>query len=594
MNAHAARLLAPGAAPLVARRHEVAAARSLQAEQVTAPASTPKQRGCMPFIGLVLDYLPGQRIAVERLLTLDEDLHLADHHFVPANGVKPLSACYPVLPMTFSLEIMAEIAACLAPGLGLCGFERVSAGRWIALEDSGTLALRIEARASPPPAIGVAGALRHITVAVYAAGQHSAAISATVLFGASYESSLALSFPEAPTEVTLEAAAIYAKRQLFHGPRLRPLTGQVTLHGAGIRATLRTRATHDLFRSHEQPCLLTDPALLDGIGQMMGIWAMRRQRISFPVGIGKFELYGPTPAPGTAVGALVRITASSAKTISADVELDDGAGRVWLRVRDWKSWLFQWDGHLIDFRRAPTRHLLSETLVLPGVDGAALCQRMTAARGAGIDRTLLARHYLHLNEMAPFAAMGAVPQRQLSWLLGRIAAKDAVRAWSAARDNAPRMLHPAAFSIGNTGSGQPLVLDWPHAHRPPPALSIAHCDDQALAMVAAGACGIDIERVVARAPAFLASIASPAEAALLPQQPAALLPSSVTRLWCAKEVLGKLLSIGVTPGPRHFQARRIDGAGTLLMEHRSSGRTASVRTLLDGDYLCAYAVAADG
>ena len=58
-------------------------------------------------------------------MTLDEDLHLADHAFVHAPGVKPLFACLPVVPMTLSLEILAEAAACLAPGYGLIGFEEV-------------------------------------------------------------------------------------------------------------------------------------------------------------------------------------------------------------------------------------------------------------------------------------------------------------------------------------------------------------------------------------------------------------------------------------------------------------------------------------
>lgn len=99
----------------------------------------------LPFVGSIISYVPGMSITVERVLTLNEDLHLADHTFVHAPGVKPVFACLPVVPLTMAMEIMAETAACLAPGLGLIGFEDVKANRWIELADTDRLALQINA-----------------------------------------------------------------------------------------------------------------------------------------------------------------------------------------------------------------------------------------------------------------------------------------------------------------------------------------------------------------------------------------------------------------------------------------------------------------
>ena len=145
-----------GGAPLIARMFEVQDAKELalaveQPEEEAhlserpSPMSTAGAESSdqiqeadtseprMPFIGSVLDYVPGERITIERKLSVDEDLYLADHAFVHAPGIKPTSACLPVVPMTMSLEIMAEAAACLAPGCGLLGFEDVRSVTWIDL-----------------------------------------------------------------------------------------------------------------------------------------------------------------------------------------------------------------------------------------------------------------------------------------------------------------------------------------------------------------------------------------------------------------------------------------------------------------------------
>lgn len=609
MMPHPMRLLAPGEAPIIARQHEVDAARALMAHHApgTPGASSAPGRSAasevaapaMPFIGSIASYTPGQRICIERQLTLDEDLHLADHHFVPARPHKPLSACYPVLPMTFSLEIMAEAAACLAPGLGLTAIEQVNAVRWIALADSDSLALRIEAR------VEQVDALRHscrIAVAIHPAGSAQPAISAALVFGRHYQLSLRPSFKPLAGAATLNAADIYARRQLFHGPALRCLDGSVTVGAEGAGGTLLVRAPDRLFRSTRTPQLLTDPALMDGVGQLIGIWAMRQQqRITFPIGVGKLEYYGATPAPGSRVPIRIQ-TRISGKLLNTEVEIGDGAGHVWLRIHDWKSWQFRWDARLLEFRRRPARQLLSVAAPLPpALAGSALvCRRMDGHSIADFDRALLARHYLHQDEMASFHGKESLPMRQLQWLLGRIAAKDAVRAWCARAggdaiqegpDNSVDMLHPAAFALENDGNGQPYVSCWPLPCAPP-QISIAHCEQRAVAVAHGSAVGIDIERIVPRDAAFQAGFSSAAERALLPGGPT---DESITRLWCAKEVLGKLMGTGVAQSPLHYAAMRREAgsgdAGGLLMRHAGSGRVANVASLRDGDFI--YALAAD-
>jgi phosphopantetheinyl transferase len=600
--------------PLIARIHEVHSAAELACNEGLEPerpsplatpnhvapqgegAATEWHRGTgkvddegkgLPFIGDVVRYLPGQSVSVERKLTLEEDLHLADHHFVHAPGIKPLSACFPVVPMTVSLEIMAEVAACLAPGYGLVGFEDVSAMRWIALADTVALTLLVEGR------LEHFDALREtcrVSVAVFVKGESQPSISAKVLFSSHYQMGLSFSFGDLAVGEcnSLGAAQVYASRQLFHGPRFQCLVGSILLGRHGAAAELLVRSPDDMFCSTNCPQLLTDPALLDTVGQTMAIWAMQQERMAFPIGIGKLELYRPTPAPGTRVPMRVEITANSPRTLTADVEIQDGNGGVWMRIKDWKSWQFQWDKKLVEFRQLPTRYLLSDTLQLPGLGPGPVCQRLTKERLAGFNLALLARHYLHMDEMATFASKSGAPARQVQWLLGRIAAKDAVRAWAARQKRTEEKLHPAAFAIENDAKGQPVVSRWPDHRMPAPTLSIAHCEDKAIAMAHGEPVGIDLERIAEHDADFVKAMASQSERALLAVFSGVERQEWLTRVWCAKEALGKLMGTGVNGAPQHFEARAIDANGSLQMRHRSSGHEATITTVRDGNFIIAF------
>lgn len=539
----------------------------------------------LPFVERIAAHEPLRHIVVERTLRLAHDLHLADHHFVPARPHKPLAECYPVLPLTFSLEAMAEVAACLAPGMGLIGFDDVGAARWIALADSAELLLRIEARLAHEDE---ARQCRRLAVTIRVDGDARPAISATVLFGRHYQAGLEPAFAPLQADVGLDSAAIYASRQMFHGPSLRCLEGEVALGARGAAGTLVVRAPDRLFAAMPAPQLLTDPALMDGIGQLIGIWAMRqRQRVTFPIGVGRLEYHAATPAPGTRVTLRIETTVLG-KLLSTVVEIGDGAGGVWMRIDGWKSWQFLWEPRLLAFRRQPRRHLLSVERALPAslADAGTVWQSMDAAAVADFDRTLLARHYLRRDEMPAFEAKAALPPRQLEWLLGRIAAKDAARRWAAVEGGVGDLLHPVAFAIENDAAGQPRVAHWPLAS-PPPRLSIAHSQGRALAAAHDAAVGVDVEVIAPRDPLWVSAFSDQRERRWLPSGDGVDGDEWLTRLWCAKEVLGKLMGTAVRPSPLAFAAVGRDADDCLLMRHRPDGAGARVAAVRDGAFIYA-------
>jgi 4'-phosphopantetheinyl transferase EntD len=213
---------------------------------------------------------------------------------------------------------------------------------------------------------------------------------------------------------------------------------------------------------------------------------------------------------------------------------------------------------------------------------------MDAASVADFDRTLLARHYLRREEMAAFEAKAAVPPRQLEWLLGRIAAKDAARRWAAGDGGAP--LHPVTFAIDNDAAGQPRVTHWP-LPSPPPQLSIAHSNGRALAAAHHATIGVDIETIAPRDSLCVAAFSDERERRWLRSGDGVDADEWLTRLWCAKEVLGKLMGTAVRPSPLAFAAVGRDAHDCLLMRHRPDGTGARVAAVRDGAFIYALGLA---
>lgn len=561
---------------------------------VQEPRCEPLEEGGMPFIGQVLAFEPNQSIVVQRTLDLAEDLFLADHAFVHAPGVKPLSACMPVLPLTMSLEVIAEVAACLTPGLGLIGFENVKATRWIEVSDRDSQVLYITAEMQD---IDVENHVWRIAVAVRLAGQEAPVTTATALFSTAYRAELDFTFGSFSNAYLGHPGSrtgedIYLERHMFHGPCFHCLTGDIVIADEGAVAELQVKSPGQLFRSVKEPQLLLDPAVLDGVGQLIGVWAGQQDRYVLPIGFARLELYRSSPPAGSKVPIRIEIVRDEALTLYANIEIQDGCGGVWLRIQEWGSFKFRYPSQALDFRRKPTRYLLSRNLELPELPEGTMSQLVTKADVSGFDAMLLARHVLHLDEMPLFAEKTPVPQRQFQWLLGRVAAKDALRAWLAARGEGDDMLHPAALRIVNEEGGQPVALAM-DGQPPMPRLSLSHCADRAVAIVSDKALGIDIEVIGPREASFVDSLCSAEERALLEEvagEDEEARAEWITRLWSAKEATGKLLGTGVRGSPRSFEAIVIDASGHFIIQVRDGDRLVGVNSIRDGNFVIAYAV----
>jgi phosphopantetheinyl transferase len=557
------------------------------AESYETAISIDAEDQTLPFVGRIRLYEPGRAISCDRELSLGEDLYLKDHAFVFAPDVKPLSSCLPVLPMTMSLEAMAEVAACLAPGEGLLGFENVTATRWIELDDTDTITLNLTANfMSREPSTGVT----RLKASISTASQAVPAVQATVLFGLDYQSELTFEFSslESARSFPRTGEQLYAERHMFHGPSFHCLHGDMVIGDNGALGELVVLPSEQLFNSTRSPQLLACPTLLDAVGQLMGVWALAHERFVFPIGLGRLELYSPTPPVGTLAPVRIEITDNQGKMLQANVEIQDGQGGVWMRIAGWRSWKFKWPERIVNFRRLPQRFLLSG--VAPGVNLAPDSVFMTLSDGdlQGFDPTLLARYVLNEDETQRYRELKRFPQRQRQWLLGRVVVKDAIRVWLSKKTQSEDFLHPAGVSLSvDSGSGRPCVTSRPGAIAP--RISIAHCEDRAVAVAQSEDVGVDIERIAKRDAATVEAFVSNSERILIDLFPPEEFDDCCTRLWCSKEAVAKLLGVGVGSLLRALEMTQVERCGKIVLKHLGSSRSFEVQTVRDEDFIIAYA-----
>jgi phosphopantetheinyl transferase (holo-ACP synthase) len=189
------------------------------------------------------------------------------------------------------------------------------------------------------------------------------------------------------------------------------------------------------------------------------------------------------------------------------------------------------------------------------------CVMLAGDEPAGV----IARRYLGPSEWPVFEALA--PRRRLSWLLGRIAAKEA--ASRLMRDRGE--VDPKRIAIHNDEHGCPTVsVPGVAPLTRVPRVSIAHKPTVAVAAAAtlprsslwartpASGIGIDIEAVEARSATFERTVLSTAERSLASVDGEDR-DTWLTRLWTVKEAAAKATGLGLRGRPRDFEIDRVAG-----------------------------------
>ncbi|MFF3372928.1 beta-ketoacyl synthase N-terminal-like domain-containing protein [Streptomyces sp. NPDC002680] len=487
--------------------------------------------------------------------------YLLDHCFFPQRpGWPDVADRWPVVPATTIVQHIMEAAEAAEPGPPptAVAVHNARFDQWL----TATPPLDVDVTVTPVP-----GTPTHRAVSFGPRAR------ATVELAPAYPDPGTRPTPWPVTPSTERApdhtaAQLYSERWMFHGPAFQGVTELTAMGEAHVRGVITTPPAPG--------------SLLDNVGQILGYWIMatRTERtVVFPVGMREMRFYGAHPTPGTDVDCFVRITKLTDTLLEADIQLTVG-GRVWAVLSGWQDRRFDNDPQTRPVERFPERNTLSEARpgnwVLLHERWPDLASRDLIMRNSlgGEERSLYERH---------------APRGRRQWLLGRIAAKDAVRRWLWEKEGEGGVF-PAEIRVHNDpSSGRPYVTGLHGRTLPPLDISLAHSGEAGVAIVrprrtdsAPGAPGtgpgIDIEEVVHRDASTLATALNPAELALLRAQSTATGDSEAlwfTRFWAAKEAVAKAEGTGFGGRPRDFAVREVPAADRLLV----SGRLAPAYTV---------------
>jgi phosphopantetheinyl transferase len=408
---------------------------------------------------------------------------------------------------------------------------------------------------------------------------------------------------------------------MFHGPAFQAIMEVERCATDGTVATMRKPLRERFFRSTAEPEFVAEPVLLDAAGQLIGLWTMEtleRGFVVFPYRMEALEFFGPALRPGEVVTCRARCSLEEGGRVVSDIELIDQLGDLRIRLAGWEDKRFHIPRELYHFILSPGEHPLSKSWEVP-LSGHPQPERYRCTRigewGVYASHsefwlTVLAHLILNPQERKLWEARTGPERRRRDWLLGRVAAKEAII--SLLRDHYALDLAPADIAIATDDDGRPYVEPvQDHWQLPAGAtvnISISHSENMVVALAgldlapaslpsARLGVGIDIEPAESEAQSFADIAFTAEEQQLLSDLESYSSESWALRLWCAKEAFGKALGCGLSGGLHNLVATHIQrDNGLIFMNIRGTlaerfptfaGSTTRVFTAQDSGWIVA-------
>jgi malonyl CoA-acyl carrier protein transacylase len=540
-----------------------------------------------PLAGDITLLAPGEEAFSSRIFTLERDLFLKDHALgAPGNSGRALV----VLPLTVTVEAMAQLASVLAPGRELVEIRDVRANRWLALEENG---LAVEIRAKRQGA-------NEYRVALVDAGQavKGPAAEATFVFGE-------LGPPPQPDsfDLTDERPYQWAPSELyslgmFHGPAFQGVTSITRIGAEGIEAVLRVSDRQPLFRDGGNGSLRSNPLLLDAAGQLVGFWSahsLSKGYVVFPFRVRSIEFFEGQTALRVSVTTRARIRQDGDTRLVAGMDLLGPDGLVRVRVRGWEDKRIEMPDEFFKYRIDPVKNRMSKPwrgLAEQIVEGNGVAPFFLAmdeaffANDGGIWREVLAQMLLKPREIQQWKRLRS-DKRSTQYLLGRMVAKDAVCALLGDGHQAGEV------EILPDSMGRPAVTE--NGSGAMPRVSISHTDGFCVAVAADPkrfeGIGVDVERMRSKIPTLEELLISDAERRIALQNGALENPEWTLRIWCAKEAAAKAWGSGLASALAEIKMVSLDAVRGEINFEVDAPRTRTIiaQTKREGDLVAAVA-----
>lgn len=518
---------------------------------VAAPVSTKKLR----YIQYVLEHRAGERLVAECEIDVEQDLYLKDHTFF-GRGLcqqEPELMALPITPMAMTLEFMAEAAQQLFPARHVVAVSDIRASRWLPLETS-TRRVRMVAEAIDESEVRVTvyEGDREGMDAEIAAGTVELSAEAVSLGPRRLEDRSDLPTPWQPQD-------LYGKI-LYHGPAFQGIDRVERWGLRGIRAAVHEPDQRNLFADASRGLPLLPVTLTDTASQIPGVrnanWGEEGKIVplAFPNHVDRLEFVADR-APGQPLTAVARFEQRDGR-LHSDVEIFAEDGRVVLRYLGKTEEVVDFPLSLYRLADAPrqvrcARDITALFADVPGIEFCTVAESCVGNEKLFVHRVwaqVLARMTLSGGERRVFDQLKLPPLQSVEWLLGRVAAKDALR-----------MRHGGAWCMADITIENDAV-GAPRAQLPdgaPYRISVAHKPFYAVAAAADAAqiasVGIDVEVLQPLDAGLIEDAFTTGERRVLERvaAEAGITGEQALRAgWSAKEAIGKALGTGVQGGPR--------------------------------------------
>lgn len=540
-----------------------------------------------PFIGRITRETDSEMVC-ERRFDLNQDWFLRHHALGGMLSARtPELLALSVIPFTFSMELIGQVACCLAGGEKVVNSMRNLRGyRWLTL-DTGYIDLRVHARLGDITENGTR--IVHTRVLQLSGGSGAAkgvlVFEGDVLLATDFvqPSSVSSELPLASlTPSKLKDEELYSTG-MFHGPLLQGVKHVRGWSPEGIEADLEVLPIEGFFSQAQAPRFVTDAGLLDAAGQLVGYWLSEQFGSDFncfPFRVATFGQYSPMARPGTRILCRGMIRFTSDNQLVADFVLLDDAGRLMARIEGWEDRYFRIPRKFYECRLSPQNTYLSERRDLD--TGPITCRYIAPFPehflddGWAIWKRVLAHLVLSHTERSNWHELGRSEAQRTEWLLGRIAAKDAVRQWAAERLGIA--LAPADVEIRTTELGKPYVVCAALGNCVAPDISITHTEGRALAVACdSGQVGVDlVYNNPIRGGDLLEASFNSEEQAIVRRLRTSGHAHPVFAVWSAKEAAAKALGTGLMGDAGRWAVTRYDAkSGRAQVRH--NGQTLDVR-----------------
>lgn len=461
--------------------------------QQPPPGATPGY--CL--VGKVEHLEPGREIVFRRVMDEREDRYV-DDHTLGGRGVSradPGQNGLPVLPMTFSLEAMAEAASILAPGKVITAIRDIRLYRWLPFDpEPTTLEVRAKVESVDPKtgAVRVAANVRDLGNSFLPDGAGKASSEAAIILGDRYPDPPPLLPFNLTEEQPCKSTVDDLRRNMFHGPLFQMIRSLGRCGREGIEGTLEVQPRDRWFRSNPDPQVVIDPVLVDAAMHILGAWHLEQPdwsgRILLPIGVKSLEFFGPVPPVGSRFMVRGHNEEETARQARHGVELFSPEGRLWFRMTGAAYWRFYLPFGDVNFFGPKDQYFLSSRWKEAEAASAASPSRcyflappldlqQPVLRASGVRVTMTP------GEIAEFQSLTGPDPERSAWFFTRLLAKDAVRsAWNEVHGGGT---FPADMETEAAPDGRLVILPRTGAEGGPyPPVAVATADGKVAAFAA--------------------------------------------------------------------------------------------------------------